>query len=278
MTDFAYHRTYRGPIKLVILDWAGTTLDYGCYAPAVVFVEVFKRKGIEISMEQARAPMGLHKRDHIRVITRMSDVADAWKRKHGRHCTEDDVVDMFENHFKPLQLACIAQYADLIPGTLDVVKHLRTRGVKIGSTTGYFGEAMDILKSEAAKRGYVPDSSVCATQVPAGRPHPWMVMQNMMNLEVSPPAAVVKVGDTLPDIEEGLNAGAWTIGLAKTGNEVGLNEEEIAKLSPQALEEKLAKARMRMRQTGAHYVVDAIADVPAIVEEIERRLHAGDRP
>ena len=240
---FVYERSYRGPVKAVILDWAGTTMDYGCYAPAVVFIEVFKRRGIEISMAQARVPMGMHKRDHIRAISQMDEVAEAWRRKHGRACTEKDVEDMFQNDFKPLQLECIANYADLIPGTVDVLEQLRAKGIRIGSTTGYFEEAMEILKVEAAKQGYVPDSSVCATQVPAGRPAPWMVMQNMMNLQTFPPPTVVKVGDTLLDVEEGLNAGTWTVGLAKTGNEIGLNEQEILQLPGEQLERMVETRR-----------------------------------
>ena len=229
--DFVYRRSYRGPVKLVILDWAGTTMDYGCYAPAVVFVQVYQRRGVEITMEQARRPMGLHKRDHIKAISQQEEVAALWQEVHGRPITEQDIDEMFAD-FQPLQLQCLADYADLIPGTLETVAALRERGIRIGSSTGYFTEAMDLLKEEAARRGYVPDSSVCATQVPAGRPQPWMVMQNMMNTRIYPPEAVVKIDDTKPGIGEGLNAGTWTIGLAKTGNEVGLNLEEINALDP----------------------------------------------
>jgi len=50
MSQFTYRRSYRGGARAVILDWAGTTLDYGCYAPAVVFIEVFNRQGVEITM------------------------------------------------------------------------------------------------------------------------------------------------------------------------------------------------------------------------------------
>ena len=184
--QYVYHRSYRGPVKLVILDWAGTTLDYGCYAPAVVFIEVYRRHGVEITMKQARRPMGLHKRDHIKAISQMEEVAEAWTQVHGRPVTEQDIDDMFIE-FQPLQLACLADYADLIPGTLETVAALRERGIAIGSTTGYFFEAMELIREEAARRGYVPDSSVCATQVPAGRPHPWMVLQNMVNTGIYPP-------------------------------------------------------------------------------------------
>jgi phosphonoacetaldehyde hydrolase len=137
---------------------------------------------------------------------------------------------------------------------------------------------MEILQAEAKRRGYEPDSTVCATDVPAGRPEPWMCLVNAMRLGIYPMEAFVKVGDTLPDIEEGLNAGMWTVGLAKTGNELGLNEAEVAALAPEVLRAKLAVAYRRMRQTGAHYVVDAIADVPAVLEDINARLARGERP
>ena len=273
----ADERRYKGPLKAVILDWAGTTMDYGCYAPAVVFIEVYKRKRVPITMEQAREPMGTHKKVHIRAIAKIDGVARLWQQVHGRTCTEEDIEAMFQD-FIPLQLACLAQYADLIPGTLQAVADFRKRGLKIGSTTGYTTEMMKILLEEAKKRGYVPDSSVCASEVPAGRPHPWMCFQNAMNLELYPMEAFVKVGDTIPDIYEGLNAGMWTIGLAKTGNEMGLTEAEIAALDPEVRRAKLEKACQRMQQAGAHYVVDSIADVPPVLDDINARLARGEQP
>ncbi len=274
---FIYQRTYRGPVQAVILDWAGTTMDYGCCAPAVVFIEVYKRQGVEISMEEARQPMGAHKLTHIRAISRIPAVARRWQEKHGRPCTDDDAQAMFEQ-FVPLQLACLAQYADLIPGTLDVVAELRRQGIKIGSTTGYTGEMMELLLSEAARRGYQPDATVCATDVPAGRPEPWMCLQNARELGVYPMEACVKIGDTLPDVEEGLNAGMWTIGLAKSGNEVGVNEEDVAALPADELQARLDRAYSRMAGAGAHYVVDSIADVLPLIEQIGGRLANGERP
>jgi phosphonoacetaldehyde hydrolase len=275
--DFVFRRAYRGPLKAIILDWAGTTMDYGCYAPAVVFVEVYKRKQVPISIQEARVPMGAHKKVHIRKISQLEAVAERWESAHGRRPVEDDVEAMFQD-FIPLQLACLADYADLIPGTIEAVKHFRHRGLKIGSTTGYTGDMMALLLKEAKRRGYEPDTTVCATDVPAGRPEPWMCLQNAMQLRVYPMEAIVKVGDTLPDIEEGLNAGMWTVGLAKTGNELGLNEAEIAKLPADALSARLAVARQRMHQTGAHYVVDSIADVPPILDDINARLARGECP
>jgi len=275
--NFHFQRSYRGSLKAILLDWAGTTLDYGCYAPAVVFTEVFKRKGVPISVEEARAPMGAHKKVHIRKISQLDTVQQRWKATHGRLPSEEDVEAMFQA-FIPLQLDCLADYADLIPGALEAVADFRKRGLKIGSTTGYTTEMMKILQAEAKARGYEPDSTVCASDVPAGRPEPWMCVQNALNLRIYPFEACVKVDDTLPGIEEGLNAGMWTIGLAKTGNEVGLNAEEIAKVDPDVLQTKLDKAYSRMHQIGAHYVVDGIWDVPAVLDAINARLAQGERP
>ncbi len=274
---FTFQRRYRGPVKLVILDWAGTTMDYGCFAPAVVFVEVFKRKGVEISMEEAREPMGAHKLVHIRSVSEIPAVARRWQEVYGRPCTEEDVAQMFEE-FVPLQLACLAQYADLIPGTLDFVAELRNRDVKIGSTTGYTGEMMELLAKEAADRGYVPDSTVCATDVPAARPAPWMCLANAQNLGVYPMEACVKIGDTLPDVYEGLNAGMWTIGLAKTGNEMGLREKDVAALPADQLRRRLARACDRMASAGAHYIVDSIADALPVIDRIEQQIARGEHP
>jgi len=276
--SFVYRRIYKGPVKLVIFDWAGTTLDYGCYAPAVVFIEVFKRRGVDITMEQARRPMGLKKVDHIRAITQQDEVAALWKQVHGKACTEADVQDMFKKDFVPLQVACIADYSKLIPGTVEVVDGLKKRGIKIGSTSGYFTEAMEINFREAKKQGYVPDVNACASDVPAGRPEPWMVISNMQQARVFPPEAVVKIDDTKPGIAEGLNAGTWTIGLSKTGNEVGLNEKELATLSAEQVKRKVERAAEGLAKSGAHYVVESITDVPPVIDEIEQRLKMGDRP
>ncbi len=274
---FTYARRYRGPLKAVILDWAGATLDYGCYAPAVVFTEVFKRQGVEISMDEARQPMGAHKKVHIRRISENPDVAGRWEEAHGRLPTEEDVVAMFEE-FVPLQLDCLADYAELIPGTLDFVAEARNRGWKIGSTTGYTVEMMDLVKKEAAQRGYKPDHSVSAAEVPEGRPAPWMCLENAKYLGVYPLESIVKVDDTLPGIEEGINAGMWTVGLAKSGNEIGLTESEIEALPADVYERRITHAYQRMQRVGADYVIDGIWDLLPCLDDIEARLARGERP
>jgi len=272
-----YRRFYAGPLQAVIFDWAGTTVDYGSYAPVAVFVAVFRQRGVAITPEQARAPMGLDKHDHIRAIAHEPAVAEQWRAVHHRTCAAEDTEAMFHDAVS-LQAARVADYAELIPGTLETLAACRARGLKIGSSTGYSKQVMDALLPVAAQQGYVPDAVVCPSDVPAGRPAPWMMFHNAERLGVYPMAAVVKVGDTVPDIEEGLNAGAWTIGLSRTGNELGLSEYEIAQFEPQILSARLATIERKLRQAGAHYVVESIADVPRVLAEIQARLREGEQP
>jgi phosphonoacetaldehyde hydrolase len=274
---FTYQRRYRGRVQAALLDWAGTTMDFGCMAPAVVFVKVFERAGVPISMEEARAPMGAHKRVHIQKITQLESVRARWEAAHGRPPGEEDVSRMFAD-FVPLQLECLSEYSELIPGALDAVAALRRREIKIGSTTGYLREMMAINLRDAKRQGYEPDSTVCASDVPAGRPYPYMCLQNVINLQVSPVEACIKVDDTLPGIEEGLNAGMWTIGLAISGNEVGLSLPEWRALPEGDRQARRDRACQRMQMCGAHYVVDTIADILPCVDEIEGRLARGERP
>ncbi len=274
---FSYHRRYRGPIRSVILDWAGTTMDFGCMAPAVVFIEVYKRQQVPISMDEARAPMGAHKRVHIKKISEQDAVRKRWQEAHGRLPTDDDVDAMFAE-FVPLQLECLSQYSDMIPGALEAVEQCKKRGYKIGSTTGYLPEMMEINVRDAERQGYVPDSTVSAGQVPAGRPYPFMCLQNMINMQVSPVEACVKVDDTIPGVEEGLNAGMWTVGLAISGNEVGLPLDEWEALPEDEKQAKRERAYRRMETCGAHYVVDTIADLMPCLDDIEARLARGEKP
>ncbi len=275
--NFTYRRAYCGPLEAVLLDWAGTTMDFGCVAPAVVFVEVFKRRGVPIDMAEARAPMGAHKRVHIQRITELDSVRERWQKAHGRLPSEADVNAMFED-FVPLQLKCLSDYSELIPGALEAVAALRKRGIKIGSTTGYTTEMMRINLRDAARQGYKPDVTVCASDVPAGRPLPYMCLKNVIDLGVSTVEACVKIDDTIPGVEEGLNAGMWTIGLAVSGNEVGLGLKEWRKLPKPAKEEKRARAYRRMAQAGSHYTVDSIADIMPSIDDIQARIRRGERP
>jgi phosphonoacetaldehyde hydrolase len=219
----------------------------------------------------------LEKRDHIRAIAQQPEITAAWHNAHGRSCTEADIDAMYADSVT-VQIECVADFADLIPGTLATIEDCRARGLKIGTTTGYSRAVMDVLLPTAAERGYMPDVVVCPTDVPAGRPTPWMIYHNAMQLGIYPMAAIVKVGDTVPDIEEGLNAGVWTVAVSQTGNELGLNAAEVAALTVAERDYRLTSIETRLRQAGAHFVVRSITDISVVLDDIQSRLHLGEQP
>lgn len=269
--------TFHGPIEAVVFDWAGTTLDYGCCAPAGVFVEAFRRHGLSITLELARGPMGTHKLYHIQTLCAEPTVREQWRTLHGRDFTEQDIRAIYDE-FVPLTVEVLPSYAELVPGVLPVVAELRKRGVKIGSCTGYVQEMMAVLTPIASEQGYTPDCMVCADEVAEGRPSPLMLYANMIRLGVWLPEAVLKVGDTVSDIHEGRNAGAWTVGVTISGNEVGLPLAELQALPAAELAERKRIAAERLREAGAHFVIDSVADLLPVLDEVNRRLATGEKP
>lgn len=257
-------------IKLVIFDWAGTTIDHGCFAPISAFIKAFKACGVDLTPQQARGPMGLHKQDHIRSLFQLEEIAAQWESLHQRAWTEQDVKHIYET-FMPLQIEEAKLFTDLVPGLCETISILREQGIKIGSTTGYPRIVAEPVLEAARAQGYAPDFSMCADEVPAGRPAPWMIYRNMEALGVYPPSAVVKVGDTVPDIEAGLNAGTWTVGLTQTGSEVGLTVAEFEALSDELKADLLATAETKLKNAGAHFVIPTLEGLPGIIDELNER-------
>ncbi len=268
---------YHGQIKAVILDWAGTTVDYGSLAPVIAFQRAFEHHGIDVSADLIRASMGKDKRQHLREVFFSDQVKTQWSQTHKREPTEEDVEGLYRA-FQTIQIDVLTERASLIPGTSSVCSELRQRGLKIGSTTGYTREMMSVLVPVAHALGFQPDSVICASDVPEGRPAPWMALMSAMEMRVYPMQAVVKIGDTPVDMAEGRNAGMWAVGVALTGNEIGLDEDVITTLSPEELKARLHVAYEHLYQAGAHFVVDGIWDIPLVLDQIQHYLIHGESP
>lgn len=268
-------RRYLGPVGAVIFDWTGTTVDEGGRASVEALIEVFARRGVEVSDEQVRESKSSSRREHIRELCAMPVVASAWRIENGAEPTEADVDGMYAEA-TPRLLERIRAHAEPIAGVTDVVTALHERGIAIGSTTGYNRETLEVLHAAAKANGYDPDVAVSVSDVPEGRPAPYMCWTAAMKLGVWPAEACVKVGDTIDDVEAGLNAGMWTIGVAATGHGIGMSADALLKHpNRHAL---LGRARMRLKASGAHYVVDSVADLLPRINDIERRLAKGEKP
>ena len=258
-------------LRAVMLDWAGTAVDHGSIAPVIVLQELFARRRVELSSDEARRDMGLLKRDHIRAILALPSIFEKWRAVEGRDPAPDDVDSLFAD-FNLLQPNILSSHSQLIDGVVEATSAWRAQGLRIGSSTGYTREMLTPIAEQAAAQGYEPDASVCPDEVGAGRPAPWMLHRNMRILDIYPPSACVKIGDTVSDIEEGRNAGMWTIGLTRTGNLVGLDAAAWAQLDAASRQSRLASAAQLLLQAGADYVAEDLPACTALLAQIEERL------
>ncbi len=264
-------------LEAVIFDWAGTTVDHGSLAPVRAITELFRRHEVPLSDADARRDMGIYKKDHIRRILAMPAVESQWIERTGHSPGEQDVEKLFAE-FAPLQMTILEEYSSVIAGVAEVSERLRGRGLRLGSTTGYTRPMLDVLVKHAASEGYRPDLAYCPDDVNGGRPHPWMCLRIALECRLNSTAAAVKIGDTVSDVEEGLNAGMWVIGITATGNEVGLNAADLAALPEDERHRRIEAARSVLMQAGAHYVIDSVAHCEPALDEIDDRLAAGERP
>lgn len=254
-------------IKAVLLDWSGTTVDHGNRAPVLAFAEVFRQRGIDVTMDEARGPMGRAQRNHIEAIGLLPRVASLWREKFRRSISDADIQAMYED-FIPLQKVLLTKHSDVISGVPSAVESLRAQGVKIGSTTDYSRELMEVVAPLSAANGYAPDIIVCADEVPACRPAPWMNFLAAQRLGIYPMSSIVVVDDTAIGIEAGLNAGAITVAVTKTGNALGLSETEVVDQDGDAFQARMTAIEHEFRKLGAHYVIPSASSLGHLVQHI----------
>lgn len=277
--DYVYSRSYQGKVKGLVLDWSGTVADAYVIAPALVFVEVFAKQGVAISMEEARGPMGLRKDLHIAVLTQHPDIRDRWRKVKDTDPTEADVEAMYAD-FVPMQLDCLHRYTQLLPGVVETAQKIQASGIKIGSTTGFVRSMVDILVADAAKQGFHIDVTVAGDEVINGaRPKPFMLYRNLDLLDVHPIQSVIKVDDTVSGIHEGLEAGCWTVGIARYSNYMNINSlDEAESISATEIERRLKISRGKLQQGGAHYVINEFAELLDVIDDVNVRLARGEKP
>ena len=245
---------------LVIFDWAGTMVDFGCRAPVSALIEAFSRRGVELDEAAARADMGKAKDVHVRALLAQPRTNARWTAATGAPPGERDVASLMQD-LGPLMREAAADAAELISGAVETVAALRTAGLKIASSTGYTREMMAPVLVRAAEQGYAPDHLVCSGETPEGRPSPLMVYKACIDLGVWPMSRVIKVDDAEAGVAEGRAAGCFTVGVTTSGNLVGLPRKAFAALSPADRAERLTAAGRRLHAAGADMLVETVADL-----------------
>ncbi|WP_140987184.1 phosphonoacetaldehyde hydrolase [Asticcacaulis tiandongensis] len=250
--------------KAVIFDWAGTMVDFGSLAPVVAMQHAFTQMNVPITEPEARLPMGQAKRDHVLSILAIERVRQAWIEQYGQAPAAADADHIFASLDSLMREAGAAR-ATLIPGARSTFDQLRAKGIRIGSTTGYTRPMMVPIQKAAAAQGYEPEIIVCAGETLKGRPAPLIIWKAMVELGVYPAAEVVVVDDSIAGIEAGRAAGCFTVGIAASGNGVGLDLPQFQALSASELAARVQDAREALLRAGADKVIDTVAGLPDVI-------------
>ncbi len=249
---------------LVILDWAGTMVDFGCRAPVNALLAVFARRHVTLTEPEVRRDMGKAKVDHVRALLEDARIAAAWRDATGAVPGGRD-VDALMAELDPLMREQAALAATLIEGARATVDALRAAGLRVASSTGYTRDMMQPVLAAAAAQGYVPDHLVCSGETPQGRPSPLMIYKACAELGVWPLSRVIKVDDAEAGVAEGRAAGCFTVGVAASGNGVGLSSAALAALPAEDRAAHIARATKALYASGADRVVDSVAQLlPAL--------------
>jgi phosphonoacetaldehyde hydrolase len=216
--------------------------------------------------------MGLAKRDHVKAILGIDRVKNEWLRIHNAPPRESDIDEIY-SIVTPIMMAEIERCSEPIEGIVEVINTLKSKGIKIGSTTGYIDIMMEKILPIAASKGIVLDSTVNSSECKEGRPAPFMIFKNMENLGIYDVSEVLKIGDTVADVGEGLNAKVWTVAVVNSSNEVGLTKNEFDALNPESTKFIIDAASDKLKKAGAHFVINDISEIHGIIDQINEELN-----
>lgn len=278
-------RRFNAAPQGVFIELEGCLLDETCSTTAAAVKQLFKEKGVDISEEEAASGNGslagadaTTKKSHLRHVL-FSTCADKWKAATGAEPTEWDLEALFKEFARCVR-DC-AHKCKAVTGAVDCVSMLQGKGIKVGITSDFNAEGMEPWMRIAHANGIEVDAAMSCADVanPGGRdgpfvcvpPEPWRCYALAARLNIFPTDTCVRVSHTTYGVEEGLNAGMWTVGL-KTGPPVpfsGPGETE-----PQ----KNRRVEDGFYSLGCHYVIDGVWDLPRVMDDIEARMARGDKP
>lgn len=185
--------------ELVVLDMAGTTVDEGLAVYRVLEETVVAHGGTPSAAEIAKWH-GSAKHEALRALLTPAGSAPL---------SDEALKPIVEDFRSRLTAAYIERPPVALPGVPEALAELRAAGIRVALNTGFDRDVVNSLLSALGWEGdSVADAVVCGSDVPAGRPAPFMIFRAMEQLDVRDVSRVLVAGDTPRDLEAGTNAGA----------------------------------------------------------------------
>ena len=260
-------------IRCVIFDLGGTLIDKYSMSPLVNLRKAFAFQYVNLCNSLITKDMGMKKLDHIYSLSKEDDFKSQFKQVYGRQHEENDLHDIY-NIFCSLQRQSLRNNVELIPEAKKAIDYLKEKDIKIGITTGFSKDQMNIALDLLKKHDIIPDASVSSTCFNhPSRPHPHMIHHLMGELNVTDPNKILKVDDTSVGIQEGKNARCLTAGVARWSINMNVtSEEENKDLTDETLKEKLNKSRNILLDEEPTYLINTLDELKYCIDPLYLNL------
>ena len=194
------------PIQLAMFDMAGTTVNDevdGHPLMVISMMRAFAKHGFELASDVINKHRGKQKLEAIQTLLKeVAELAPADAEGVGDSVYRDFLHELENN------LSSMSE----IDSATDLFRHLKSKDIHIGVGSGF---PMQVVQAIASQLGWLDEGLLdyvgSAEQIGVGRPNPKMIHDAMQRLGITDGLAVVKIGDTVVDVQEGKNAGVWTV-------------------------------------------------------------------
>ena len=256
-------------IRACIFDLGGTLIDKYSLSPLNSLHKAFHKFNIPITKSLIADDMGLKKKEHIEIILEKPNVKPMWYRETS-DIPKSIMRDCILREFNRVQTKSL-ETCDLIENSVFTINRLQKMGIKIGITTGFNYEHTMIVNNIFEEHNIFLDSIVSSDCVDNSRPYPDMIHENMKNLNITNPKHVIKIDDTFIGIQEGLNAGCFTIGVPRWSINMDMYDENEGEEDFNTIMDKLKTSKKKLQN--CHYLIDDLKSITTIILSINKLLN-----
>jgi len=261
-------------IRLAVFDLGGTIVDRYSLSPFLSLKQAFLKKGLNIPNRLIYKDMGVDKHHHIDLILKDKYISREWKQKHGKYPDMNSTMSVFDEFIK-YQMDDGIKNIEILPETKTCINWLGNNNISTGVTTGFSRPIMNAIKEKLLDENIHIDKYVSSTCLgKPGRPNPHMMREIINHLSISDPRRVIKIDDTVVGLQEGKNAGAITVGVAKWSTNMKMTDyEEDKRLSKEEYVELLKNSRGILWSAKPDYVIDSLNELPKIIYHINNESY-----
>ena len=260
-------------IRACIFDLGGTIVDRYSRTPFISLKNTFNKYGIILSDKLIYKDMGMYKLNHIQEIMKNPYIKSIWKRKHGIYPSKKEEFILYSDFIETQKMNSL-EHLDIIPETNLCINYLKNNDIKIGVTTGFNQDIMNIIKNMLDDNNILIDSYVSSTCLrEPSRPHPSMILENLERLNIKSPKNVIKIDDTCVGIEEGKNAGCITVGVSRWSTYMkicDLNDEK--NLTLEKLKKRNDESKYLLKKAKPDYLITTLNEIPNVIKDINNKF------